>query len=281
MAPCDFFLFDRVKKPLLRGNEKIEDLIFLRTPHIFSLNIFSLIFKYLILNYQISCIDTIRNQLGFWDALINKVKFIIIVRFSLPSQVNSSSERKHVRPRACFTMLIKVIITKYCMVVMAASFGYPMSLHVIDVPLGRPFSDFEPQCHVFRTKQLRKPRPCHLCHQAVIKQASCCRVCKYICHKTCEDKYSYVTLAHEEKSRMYPYARLQHALVSGLTLVSVDGRMNVAGHGEERASDTRGACRVQAEEHDFLRIKFVITISSRVIHARLFVQVVSYLTRHE
>ncbi|KYN06374.1 hypothetical protein ALC62_02711 [Cyphomyrmex costatus] len=35
--------------------------------------------------------------------------------------------------------------------------------------------DFEPQCHVFRTKQLRKPRPCHLCHQAVIKQASCCR----------------------------------------------------------------------------------------------------------
>ncbi|XP_014473624.1 PREDICTED: tensin isoform X3 [Dinoponera quadriceps] len=49
-------------------------------------------------------------------------------------------------------------------------------------------SDFEPQCHVFRTKQLRKPRPCHLCHQAVIKQASCCRVCKYICHKTCEDK---------------------------------------------------------------------------------------------
>nr|XP_034178408.1 tensin-3 isoform X4 [Osmia lignaria] len=49
-------------------------------------------------------------------------------------------------------------------------------------------SDFEPQCHVFRTKQLRKPRPCHLCHQAVIKQASCCRVCKYICHKSCEDK---------------------------------------------------------------------------------------------
>jgi len=65
-------------------------------------------------------------------------------------------------------------------------------------------------------------------------------------------KYSYVTLAHE-KSRMYPYARLQHALVSGLTLVSVDEWMNVAGHGEERASDTRGACRVQAEEHDFLR----------------------------
>ncbi|XP_058794302.1 tensin-1 isoform X2 [Phymastichus coffea] len=49
-------------------------------------------------------------------------------------------------------------------------------------------SDFEPQCHVFRTKRLRKPRPCQLCHQAVIKQASSCRVCKYICHKACEDK---------------------------------------------------------------------------------------------
>ncbi|EGI60020.1 hypothetical protein G5I_11808 [Acromyrmex echinatior] len=194
---------------------------------------------------------------------------------------------------ACFTMLIEVIIIKYCILVTAyilpiidahyrrpsekfrVSFGYPMRI-VIDIPLEHPMdiqlrnSDFEPQCHVFRTKQLRKPRPCHLCHQAVIKQASCCRVCKYICHKTCEDKYSYVTLAHK-KSRMYPYARLQHALVSGLTLVSVDGWMNVAGHGEERASDTRGACRVQAEEHDFLRRKYVITIPFRVIHARLSV----------
>ncbi|XP_023248314.1 tensin-3, partial [Copidosoma floridanum] len=51
-------------------------------------------------------------------------------------------------------------------------------------------SEFEPQCHVFRTKRLRKPRPCQLCHQAVIKQASCCRVCKYTCHKACEDKDS-------------------------------------------------------------------------------------------
>ncbi|XP_046736668.1 tensin-1 isoform X8 [Diprion similis] len=49
-------------------------------------------------------------------------------------------------------------------------------------------SEFEPQCHVFRTKQLRKSRPCHLCHQPVIKQGSCCRVCKYTCHKACEDK---------------------------------------------------------------------------------------------
>ncbi|XP_048508207.1 tensin-3 isoform X3 [Athalia rosae] len=49
-------------------------------------------------------------------------------------------------------------------------------------------SEFEPQCHIFRTKQLRKSRPCHLCHQPIIKQASCCRVCKYICHKACEDK---------------------------------------------------------------------------------------------
>ncbi|XP_015610038.1 tensin-3 isoform X4 [Cephus cinctus] len=49
-------------------------------------------------------------------------------------------------------------------------------------------SDFEPQCHVFRVKQLRNQRLCHLCHQPIIKQASCCRVCKYICHKACEDK---------------------------------------------------------------------------------------------
>ncbi|XP_024935533.1 tensin isoform X15 [Cephus cinctus] len=50
------------------------------------------------------------------------------------------------------------------------------------------YSDFEPQCHVFRVKQLRNQRLCHLCHQPIIKQASCCRVCKYICHKACEDK---------------------------------------------------------------------------------------------
>ncbi|XP_033209424.1 tensin-3 isoform X2 [Belonocnema kinseyi] len=49
-------------------------------------------------------------------------------------------------------------------------------------------TEFEPQCHVFRTKKLRKPRPCQLCHQAVIKQASCCRACKFICHKSCEEK---------------------------------------------------------------------------------------------
>ncbi|CAD1473560.1 unnamed protein product, partial [Heterotrigona itama] len=61
-------------------------------------------------------------------------------------------------------------------------------------------SEFEPQCHVFRTKQLRKPRPCHLCHQAVIKQASCCRVCKYICHKSCEDKVSKQTLFKQTPS---------------------------------------------------------------------------------
>lgn len=55
-------------------------------------------------------------------------------------------------------------------------------------------------------------------------------------------KYSYVTLAHERRGA-YLYAHLQHAFVSDLTLVSVDGKMNVAGHGKERASDTRGACR--------------------------------------
>ncbi|KAJ8687269.1 hypothetical protein QAD02_023063, partial [Eretmocerus hayati] len=76
-------------------------------------------------------------------------------------------------------------------------------------------SDFEPQCHVFRTKRLRKPRPCHLCHQPVIKQASCCRVCKYICHKACEDKVSRrkfqtsLLPLHQEKSIIHLGARFR------------------------------------------------------------------------
>ncbi|KYN36362.1 hypothetical protein ALC56_09322, partial [Trachymyrmex septentrionalis] len=104
-------------------------------------------------------------------------------------------------------------------------------------------------------KRCREERVFLACFTILIKVIIICMkilhgdngVILYIAHL-----YSYVTLAHE-KSRMYPYARLQHALVSGLTLVSVDGWMNVAGHGEERVSGTRGACRVQAEEHDFLR----------------------------
>ncbi|XP_043467303.1 tensin-3 isoform X2 [Leptopilina heterotoma] len=49
-------------------------------------------------------------------------------------------------------------------------------------------TDFEPQCHIFQTKRLRKSRPCQMCHQPILKQASSCKVCKFTCHKTCEDK---------------------------------------------------------------------------------------------
>ncbi|XP_076270868.1 focal adhesion protein tensin isoform X7 [Rhynchophorus ferrugineus] len=42
--------------------------------------------------------------------------------------------------------------------------------------------------HAFRCKTFKKPRPCHLCHQPIINEGSCCRVCKYVCHKVCESK---------------------------------------------------------------------------------------------
>ncbi|XP_066256869.1 tensin-2 isoform X6 [Euwallacea similis] len=42
--------------------------------------------------------------------------------------------------------------------------------------------------HAFRRKTFKKPRPCHLCHQPIINEGSCCRVCKYVCHKVCESK---------------------------------------------------------------------------------------------
>ncbi|XP_018326675.1 uncharacterized protein LOC108737967 [Agrilus planipennis] len=42
--------------------------------------------------------------------------------------------------------------------------------------------------HAFRCKVFKKPRPCHLCHQPILNQGSCCRVCKYVCHKVCESK---------------------------------------------------------------------------------------------
>ncbi|XP_012546536.2 tensin-1 isoform X3 [Bombyx mori] len=44
------------------------------------------------------------------------------------------------------------------------------------------------QAHAFRSKSFRKPRPCHWCHQPVHNQGSSCRVCKYVCHTTCESK---------------------------------------------------------------------------------------------
>ncbi|XP_063529853.1 tensin-1 isoform X2 [Cydia strobilella] len=46
------------------------------------------------------------------------------------------------------------------------------------------------QAHAFRSKSFRKPQPCHWCHQPVTGQGSCCRVCKYVCHTSCENKVS-------------------------------------------------------------------------------------------
>ncbi|XP_063903482.1 tensin-1 isoform X11 [Zophobas morio] len=49
--------------------------------------------------------------------------------------------------------------------------------------------------HAFRCKTFKKPRPCHLCHQPILNEGSCCRVCKYVCHKVCESKHSHDELA--------------------------------------------------------------------------------------
>ncbi|XP_061707160.1 SH3 and cysteine-rich domain-containing protein 2-like isoform X2 [Cydia pomonella] len=46
------------------------------------------------------------------------------------------------------------------------------------------------QAHAFRSKSFRKPQPCHWCHQPVAGQGSCCRVCKYVCHTSCENMVS-------------------------------------------------------------------------------------------
>uniref|UniRef100_A0A146LA02 Tensin n=2 Tax=Lygus hesperus TaxID=30085 RepID=A0A146LA02_LYGHE len=51
-------------------------------------------------------------------------------------------------------------------------------------------SEQESQCHSFRTKTFKKPRPCNYCHQPIYNEGSSCRVCKYLCHKTCEDKHA-------------------------------------------------------------------------------------------
>ncbi|CAB3376138.1 Hypothetical predicted protein [Cloeon dipterum] len=46
------------------------------------------------------------------------------------------------------------------------------------------------QQHAFKKKVLRRAQPCHLCHQPVSRQASCCRVCKYVCHEECESRHN-------------------------------------------------------------------------------------------
>ncbi|KAJ0181854.1 hypothetical protein K1T71_002576 [Dendrolimus kikuchii] len=53
--------------------------------------------------------------------------------------------------------------------------------------------DAEAQAHAFRSKSFKKPRPCQWCHHPVINQGSCCRVCKYVCHTTCENKVAGTT----------------------------------------------------------------------------------------
>ncbi|XP_066902260.1 tensin-2 isoform X3 [Halyomorpha halys] len=62
------------------------------------------------------------------------------------------------------------------------------------------------QCHAFRSKVFKKPRPCHMCHQPILNEGSTCRVCKYVCHKTCEGKISppAVRRAGEEPSYASP-----------------------------------------------------------------------------
>ncbi|XP_076328967.1 tensin-3-like isoform X5 [Tachypleus tridentatus] len=42
--------------------------------------------------------------------------------------------------------------------------------------------------HSFKTKVLRRTRLCDYCRQAIPRKGSCCRVCKYTCHKKCEIK---------------------------------------------------------------------------------------------
>ncbi|XP_067119437.1 tensin-1-like isoform X5 [Centruroides vittatus] len=49
-------------------------------------------------------------------------------------------------------------------------------------------ADIEGQSHTFRAKIFRKARPCDLCQQPITEQGSCCRVCKYACHRKCEIK---------------------------------------------------------------------------------------------
>ncbi|XP_037777430.1 uncharacterized protein LOC119574301, partial [Penaeus monodon] len=50
----------------------------------------------------------------------------------------------------------------------------------------------EAQRHVFKAKKVKKSRPCHVCHQPIVKLGSCCRVCKYLVHKACEPKMSLI-----------------------------------------------------------------------------------------
>ncbi|KAL0849219.1 hypothetical protein ABMA28_013552 [Loxostege sticticalis] len=70
------------------------------------------------------------------------------------------------------------------------------------------------QAHTFRSKSLRKPRPCQWCHQPVHAQASCCRVCKYVCHSACESKVSGAVELADPANAEQLLAHLQSSLHS-------------------------------------------------------------------
>ncbi|KAK3852323.1 hypothetical protein Pcinc_041085 [Petrolisthes cinctipes] len=69
-------------------------------------------------------------------------------------------------------------------------------------------STVETQRHVFKAKKVKKARPCHVCHQPVLKLGSCCRVCKYMVHKACEPRRWKVRGGGGEEERRYKPRRL-------------------------------------------------------------------------
>ncbi|XP_072009226.1 tensin-3 isoform X2 [Engystomops pustulosus] len=48
--------------------------------------------------------------------------------------------------------------------------------------------DIASSSHTFKQKYFRKSKPCSVCKQLVSDQGISCRVCKIVCHKTCEGK---------------------------------------------------------------------------------------------
>ncbi|KAG5891533.1 hypothetical protein JTB14_012590 [Gonioctena quinquepunctata] len=76
--------------------------------------------------------------------------------------------------------------------------------------------------HAFRCKTFKKPRPCHLCHQPILNEGSCCRVCKYVCHKVCESKESNSSVLEEKPGILAtkPYRMVERFSVFGLTSLS-------------------------------------------------------------
>ncbi|XP_071518821.1 tensin-3 isoform X6 [Panulirus ornatus] len=77
-------------------------------------------------------------------------------------------------------------------------------------------STVEAQRHVFKTKKIKKSRPCHVCHQPIIKLGSCCRVCKYLVHKACEPKEA-VNEASPARSFTDPARQIFHELRAAAT----------------------------------------------------------------